>query len=403
MTGSAKHVIVIGAGIAGCATAHAFAMRGDNVTLIERHPSIAQEASGNPVGVLYPRLASHATTQDNLSLASYLYTLTLINTLKLREDVFQPCGVLQLAFNARERKRLIEITQRSIAPEILHWVSAAQASSIAGIQITHDGVFLPQAGWIKPQGFCEALITHPNIQLLTNSNALQLQKNQSSWGVKSADGLLAQGDIVVIANANDANHFAQTQHLPLTPVRGQVTTTQSNTVSQALKTVVCSDGYLTPEVDQKHCFGASFMANVTDLTTSEAENLSNLKMLKDLSPTLQQAYTAQTLTGRASLRCSTSDYLPLVGELLDARSVTAQPPRASASIDSLPWLAGLYINVGHGSKGLTTAPYCAALLAGAVHQSLSEEQHATLCTLNPNRFHLRQLGLKRLASMRGFR
>jgi len=403
MTASAKHVIVIGAGIAGCATAHAFAMRGDHVTLIERHPSIAQEASGNPVGVLYPRLASHATAQVHLSLASFLYTLTLIKTLKLSEDVFKPCGVLQLAFNARERKRLTEVTQRGIHPEILRWVTATEASNIAGIEITHEGVFLPQAGWVKPQGFCEALLKHPNIQLRTNSNALQLEKNQGSWCVKSAHGQLAQGDCVVIANANDARCFTQTQHLPLTPVRGQVSTTQSNLLSQALKTVVCTEGYLTPAVNQQHCFGASFMAKVTDLTVSETENLSNLEMLKALSPTLQQTFSAQVLTGRVALRCSTSDYLPLAGELLDARLVTAQPPRPSASVDNLPWLAGLYINVGHGSKGLTTAPYCAALLAGAVHQSLSEEQHATLCTLNPNRFHLRQLGLKRLASMRGFR
>lgn len=403
MTASAKHVIVIGAGIAGCATAHAFAMRGDYVTLIERHPAIAQEASGNPVGVLYPRLASHATAQDNLSLASYLYTLTLIQTLKLTADAFQPCGVLQLAFNARERKRLSEITQRGIAPEVLHWVSAAQASAIAGMQITHDGVFLPHAGWIKPQGFCAALIAHPNIKLLNNCNVLQLEENQGVWDVKSAEELLAQGDIVVIANANDANHFAQTQHLPLTPVRGQVTIAQSNPISKALKTVVCTEGYLTPEVNQQHCFGASFMTNVTDLTASEAENLSNLELLKDLSPTLQQAFSTQKLTGRATLRCTTSDYLPLVGELLDAKSLTAQPPRPSAATDGLPWLSGLYINVGHGSKGLTSAPYCAALLADVVHQSLNPEQVATLCTLNPNRFYLRQLGLKRLASMRGFR
>ena len=59
-----KTAIVIGAGIAGCASAYALAQRGWQVTLLERHQDIAQEASGNPRGVLYPRLASHSTAQD---------------------------------------------------------------------------------------------------------------------------------------------------------------------------------------------------------------------------------------------------------------------------------------------------------------------------------------------------
>src|SRR4051812_33812435 len=49
---------VIGAGIAGASVTHALRRRGWNVTLIDRHGAIAEEASGNPVGVIMPRVTA---------------------------------------------------------------------------------------------------------------------------------------------------------------------------------------------------------------------------------------------------------------------------------------------------------------------------------------------------------
>lgn len=410
-----KHAMVIGAGIAGCATAHALANRGYRITLIERQSQIAQAASGNPVGVLYPRLAGHPTPQDTLSLHSYLYTLALIQQLNLAGDAFGACGVLQLAFNPREHKRLTDVTQRGLSTDVLHWVTAAQASAIAGITLTYDGVFLPKAGWVKPPALCAALIAHPNITLMTNCDALQLEQvtvetdvcpqNTTTWRVKFVSGQRLEADVVVVANANDALHFAQTQHLPLTPVRGQVTTTAANASSVALNTVVCTEGYVTPAVDDAHCFGASFEVGDQDLTERDAENHSNLHMLSQLSPALSFAFQAQPLRGRVALRCATPDYLPLVGELMDAEQLNRHPPRANADSHRLPWLHGLYINVGHGAKGLTTAPYCAELLANYLTTKaiMHADEVSALQALNPNRFLLRQLGLKRLAAASGFR
>ena len=52
-----RHAIIIGAGIAGCASAASLAARGWRVTLIEQHKKIAQEASGNAQGILYLKLS----------------------------------------------------------------------------------------------------------------------------------------------------------------------------------------------------------------------------------------------------------------------------------------------------------------------------------------------------------
>jgi tRNA 5-methylaminomethyl-2-thiouridine biosynthesis bifunctional protein len=62
----------------------------------------------------------------------------------------------------------------------------------------------------------------------------------------------------------------------------------------------------------------------------------------------------------------------------------------------LPWLDGLYVNTGHGSKGLIYAPYCAEMLASAINGEPAPADARLMAALDPNRFLLRKLGLKRL-------
>jgi tRNA 5-methylaminomethyl-2-thiouridine biosynthesis bifunctional protein len=392
-----KTAIVIGAGIAGCASAYALAQRGWQVTLLERHQDIAQEASGNPRGVLYPRLASHSTAQDRLSLSSYLYTLRLLKSLNLNEDDFQACGLLQLAFNERESTRLVEIAKRDLAADLLRWVEREEASAIAGIQLQHPAVYFASAGWVNPQAFCHALIQHPNITLELNQNALTLTKKEDQWQVQTEQAMIAEANIVVIANANDALKLNQSTHLPITPVRGQMSSIAALGNSLALKTVVCTDGYLTPAQQGVHCLGATFSAQEVSLEVREADNQTNLSMLRRMSPDLN-ALRQQTAIGRAALRCATPDYLPMLGELLDIQALKQNPPKHVTGNIVLPTHTGLYANLGHGSKGLITAPFCAEILASQICQEPLPIKAELTIAINPNRYALREMGLKRLIS-----
>ncbi len=60
-TAGERSALVIGGGLAGCATAASLAARGWQVDLLERHGALAEEASGNPQGVLYLKLSAHGT------------------------------------------------------------------------------------------------------------------------------------------------------------------------------------------------------------------------------------------------------------------------------------------------------------------------------------------------------
>jgi len=388
--------VVIGGGIAGCASAYTLASRGWQVCLIERHAVLAQEASGNPGGVLYPRLAGKGNTLSRLALSGFLYTSRLLQQLGLKQAEYSPCGLLQLAFDARELARCKTIAEYGLPTELVRFVNKEEASTLAGIALPHDGLYFEAAGWVSPPVFCNALAKPTNIEILTSSYALKIMKNGSFWQVWGDKSLLAEVPVLIIASANDAANFEQSAHLSLEPVRGQVTFVNVTTNSQQLKTVICANGYISPPIGGKHCLGATFSPGETSTDIRTKDHQANFSMLRRITPELHQSLKMQPLTGRAALRCATPDYLPMVGQLLDSMALAAKPLRHNADPASLPWLEGLYVNTGHGSKGLITAPLCAEILACVICGEPAPVDTKLLAALNPNRFLLRKLGLKRL-------
>jgi len=101
--------------------------------------------------------------------------------------------------------------------------------------------------------------------------------------------------------------------------------------------------------------------------------------------------------GRAALRCTSPDYLPLAGQLQDAGLLAERFEIGSRlGPEHLPWYQGLYVNTGHGSKGLLTAPLCAEIIASQLCGEPLPVDSGLMKALNPNRFLLRQRGLRKL-------
>jgi tRNA 5-methylaminomethyl-2-thiouridine biosynthesis bifunctional protein len=397
-----RQVVIIGGGIAGTSTAHALAARGWEVTLIERHAALAQEASGNTQGVLYPRLSGHDIPLSRIALTGFLHTLRLADTLLERGRDWDDCGLLQQAFNAREAKRCEEVAMRALPRELVRAVDATEASALAGASMPHGGLWFPHGGWIHPPSLCRALAAHPNIQLRFSCEPLTLRKTQANWQVLEHGQTVAEAPVAILCTANDSLRFAQTAHLPLEPVRGQITQLAATETSRQLKAVVCTEGYISPALNGSHCAGASFSPGDTDAALRAEDHARNLDMLRALSPALYAGLDGRELdpehlAGRVSLRCAAPDYLPLAGPLLDPNALVERYEIGSRKApDALPWLEGLHVNIAHGSKGLLTAPLCAELIAAVLESEPLPMDIALARALDPNRFLLRARGLKRL-------
>jgi tRNA 5-methylaminomethyl-2-thiouridine biosynthesis bifunctional protein len=394
-----RRALVIGAGLAGCASAASLAARGWQVTVLERHADLAQEASGNPQGVLYLKLSAHGTALSQMIVSGFGYTRRQLEHLQRGTD-WDDCGVLQLAFNAKEAERQQQLAD-AFPEDLLQLLDQPHAQKLAGIGLASGGLYYPEGGWVHPPALCQWQASHPGIHLKIHYDALELRKVEGQWQAWDSERLLASAPVVVLAGAAEIQRFPESAGLPLKRIRGQITRLMQTPQSQALSTVVCAEGYVAPARLGEHTLGASFDFKSDDLTPTTAEHVGNLAMLEEISHDLVTRLHADTLApeslqGRAAFRCTSPDYLPIVGPLADSQAfndayaVLSKDARQVPDIEC-PWLAGLYVNSGHGSRGLITAPLSGELLAGWLDNEPLPLPRSVAEACHPNRFALRNL------------
>ncbi|WP_369584700.1 FAD-dependent oxidoreductase, partial [Kingella oralis] len=160
-TTAQPHVLIIGAGIAGAATAHECATRGARVTVLEAHAP-AQAASGNQQGLLYAKISPHPTAQTELLLAGYGYTRRLLQRLLPMQQSWGASGVLHLNHNPSETQRNAQLAQNQHYQHLYRPVSPSQASQIAGIPIAQSALYWQHGAWLNPPALIHALLRHPN-------------------------------------------------------------------------------------------------------------------------------------------------------------------------------------------------------------------------------------------------
>ena len=325
--------------------------------------------------------------------------VSFFKSLNLAPADINVCGMLQLGFNPRELARIQKVAAKNFDKDIVRYINSDEASKIADIDLMHDALYFKDAAWVNPQQICKRLTTHENISIKTLTKVYSLLKNKDLFAIFSDENLIAKADIVIIANANEAQNLGIDLHLKTQSVRGQISIVEATNKSNQLKTIICSDGYLSPATNNQHCLGATFSVDNLESALDEEDHQANLFKLKSFSLALHENLKNNIKAGRVSFRCTSFDYFPLVGTLLDHTKLKASPPRLNAKAESLPWVNGLYINIAHGSRGFTSAPFCAELLAQTICQEPITMNIELAALMNPNRFALRKLGLKRLAKM----
>ncbi|MBB6522368.1 bifunctional tRNA (5-methylaminomethyl-2-thiouridine)(34)-methyltransferase MnmD/FAD-dependent 5-carboxymethylaminomethyl-2-thiouridine(34) oxidoreductase MnmC [Pseudoteredinibacter isoporae] len=410
-TETQRQVCIIGGGIAASCNARALAEAGYSVTILERHKTLAQEGSGNPQGVLYAKLSHRPETLSQFNLhcllyAQRFYRALLNNTGANNERSFEAelCGVVQLAQSekqyAQQGQLLDYLAQYGPTEDFVQRLPAEELSRVSGIDIDKPGLYFPDAGWLNPASACEALCQHPNIEIRFEQEVENVMRKGELWQCLDASGqILNTSHLVVIANANDAKRFQQSAELPLKPVRGQVSYIEASAGSEKLQTVVCGRGYIAPERNGQHCLGASFNLHERTLDLRLEEQQSNFQHLQDDCPSLFSALNTEdepALRGRVALRCTSPDYLPLVGPVHDAAAMQERfallSHNAKATIPTPGcYHEGLYISVAYGSRGLCYAPLAAAELLSQIQQAPSPMGAMLRKALNPARFTIRDM------------
>lgn len=377
----ARHVAVIGAGLAGGCVAQVLARRGIKVTLLDREAPGAG-ASGNRQGALYVKLAAETNRQSRVYLAGLLHSRRWLAEIDPQRRLWQDSGVLQLATNERETRRQQRfLANHALPTALVEGVDQAQACARAGLTgelaPAHGGLDYPQAGWVSPAELCRALAATPGVTF-KRADVDALRREETGWTLQLADGETLTADQVVIATATLANRFAQTAALALQPIRGQLSSVTLPPGSPQLERVVCAGGYVAPACDGVLSFGASFVPNDADAALREADHAANLAELRRTLPGFVQALekagaqlTPDKLDGRAAVRAASPDKTPYAGPVADALRWQADYATLAKDARRVPQTPGahhpgLWISAAHGSRGLASAPLCAELIASRI-------------------------------------
>ncbi len=389
------HAVIIGGGIAGTSAAHALQRRGWRTTIIERNAALADGASGNPVGVLMPRLTAAPNLDGRFYAGAWR---TALNGLS---DINDRCGLLQLATDGGEATRHIAIAANGLLPEsFLSYVTADQASDIADCKVQHSALYFPQGGWCDPRAFCHALSAASDVILNTAVGALH--HDGSMWRIMNDAGdLVMQADVVVLANAHGAAALPASAWLPLQVRRGQITMAPPTPHSRGLRTVLTYGGYMTPAHNGAHSIGATFdWVAASDLNTPPPviakDHVRNLDDLARVLPDIMTGLDMDALTGRAGFRCTTLDHLPMAGPLPSAETyqrdfAELRHGHPWARYPEAVYQPGLYTLTGLGARGLVSAPLAAEIVASHICGEPWPLERDLVTALHPARILVRDL------------
>lgn len=391
-----QQIAIIGAGISGAATAFSLAKRGYKVTVYEKNSAPAMEASGNYQGMLYASWSAFGGAMMELSCSAYRYAHNLI-TNHLTPDIdYAACGLIQLGHTQEQVRRNQQIINANLPPDFLTTVNAEQISALAGIKLSTNlnGIYYPSGLWLNPPRLIKALLKHPNITLITNCQISNIRQINDKWQLFNVqNSLIDKVDCLVLCNAHYINQFEQTANIPMRKIRGQISivSQQSN-----LKTILCGAGYITPNKADKFTFGATFQFNDNSTEVRSQDHQLNLANLSEILPKTAQQIDIMQLTGQTNFRASPHDYLPLVGPI--AKYAEFKHDYAKLSQDKnarinpiCQYHQGLYLNLGHGAKGLLSAPLSGELIADYIAGTPLACSESLRKALHPNRFYVHEL------------
>lgn len=404
-------VAVIGAGIAGLTTAYELAKSGLKVCVVEQNQAPVSGASGQSQLAMYAKLPSEANKLFKFIIQALSSSIRFYNTLQSEtvfneQDMFwNQTGLMQLAWNEKESKKIDKFFENIQLPkDLIQFIDARNATEKSGLDIKVGALWFEKAGWLDPKKYAETLLKNYSIKIIYDYkiNSLSFCEERKVWALNSSDKASIHARYTVIANSNDAKHIPQLSHLPIKPLRGQVSSA-SHPLLKPSKVVICGEGYLCPAVNNWHHFGATFDLKCHEPIIKQSDLEQNINSLRNWLPEWMPDSAVENAhyEHSAGLRCTTPDYLPIVGrapmyEIMLDDFAKLRVDSNACKHQYGTYYPNLFVNVGHGSKGLFTTPLAAHIIRHQICGGLPPciEEHRVM--LSPARFIIKHLTQRRI-------
>lgn len=344
-------VVIVGAGIHGCATALRLVQAGAKVAVLERGIPGA-EASSAAGGILSPGVeAQHggpllALAQDSMRrwprFAEELSALTGIDL------AFRRNGTLRIVFD-----EVTAGTWRADLPRLVSLGVATEWLDGPGLRALEPGLAASASGGylftgeasLDPQPLARALAiaaAAAGARFITGRVQRIAVEHGRATGVDHESGRIAAGAVLLAAGAWSS--LVEGCGLPadaVRPVRGQMVVLETRPPI-VLRVVFSPQGYLVPRPDGRILCGSTMEEAGFDKTVTAAGLLRILGMALEIAPALAGAPYRESWS---NFRPATADGLPILG------------PGA---------IPGLFYATGHHRHGILLAPASADLVAASL-------------------------------------
>jgi len=365
-------IIVVGAGVVGCAVAYELARRGASVEIVDDRP-VAMGATQASAGVLAPYIEAREGT-PLLELTTRSLDLFDAFVARVAADAgavvpYRRTGTLDVAADESERRvlesRAAFLASRGVPAHVAD-AAAVRAEEPLLAEGVAGGLLIDAHGFVAAGDLTRALVAgarRHGAQLVEQSRVRRITTDAKDVVVETDRGTLSGNAVVVAAGSwsGDIVIDGASTRAPVRPVRGQLLCLGWN--GTALRRVTWSRRcYLVPWEDGTVLVGAT----VEDAGFDERATVAGVRDLLDAACDLvPHAWTAAFRAARVGLRPATPDELPIIGR-----------SRSSANV--------LYAT-GHYRNGVLLAPLTAQLVADALIEQRSDP---LLDVVSPARFGL---------------
>ena len=363
-------VLVIGAGVVGCAVAHALARRGISVEIVDmRGP--AGGSTQAAAGVLAPWIEAHSGGLLELGEASLRRYDAFIARLREESPIdveYQRTGTVEVAMSAAQETVLRADRARHEARGVpIRWLDRAAVLAMEpgvgpGVQA---GLLLPEQGFVRARDLTMALADAAERAGAVIHAAVRVDAVESG-----ADGITArcgrrviEADCAVLAAGcwSGQDVFTPIAATMVTPVRGQLLHLRA-AVPLTSRVVWGADCYLVPWSDGSLLVGGT----VEEVGFDERPTDDGVQGLRRAAAELLPASALADLQEvRVGLRPGTPDGVPIIGR-------AAANPR-------------VIFATGHYRNGVLLAPLTADLVADLI---IDGREAPELALTTPARFGL---------------
>jgi glycine oxidase len=368
MVSEVGHVVVIGGGVAGCATAYYLSAAGARVTVVERE-GVGTQASGWSAGGINP-LQGIAEPISAFAMESYRLHLALWPELECLTGRQLEARITTMALIAADETEIVPLLELRDTFEAVdgfsaQWLEAAELRTleprvrpnVAGALLTHgNGVLDSHVLTVRLAEAAQRLGATVSAGTVTGIRHAERRVT----GVE-LDGAVVPCDAVVVAMGPWTGAAAAwlDSPLPVEPLKGEILRLAPLAPPLACD-LVGADVSLFSRVEGQVWIGATRERRGFDTQPSESAYRTLFGAATRLMPALSEAsLVKQTVC----LRPVTPDDLPIVGPL--------------------PGWDGVYVATGGGPKGILLAPAMGTAIADLI---LTGRTAISIQACGPERF-----------------